>query len=430
MKRFYALAVLAAALTGFGAQEVSAAKMQLSAPASRAELTMADVCRYYLWDRHDMMVDMKRTETEVSIVLADEATGKVLIRGMKPSQEVPAFVDLAARTLTFLPDQSIGVDGNYGGTQYTFPLYFEDYKWDSETFTATYTCPPIDKMVGTIAEDGTITFQENDILFIHENNVFDRWNCSLAAREMKFTPTEAPEIDPTTVWEDLEGMGKFVDGWVFPGLATSGAGTIAAPERDVRIQRNQGYPNLYRVVDPFDHSIYRDDNMARSAKGNIVFDLTDPDFVMFTPGIYSGFEIYDGIDEEYGKTVYCYDVAGLYKYLNPEFTQAEIREAAAKDGFGADAFATFHDGIVDVPQCVFGLVGDIGIGRWQDEKTKEFLPMVGKIVFPGYSGIESVSAEAQAPAEYFNLQGQRVAQPAKGQLLIKRQGATATKVVF
>lgn len=429
MNKFYAFALMGASILG-GSQELSAAKMATDAPSSRAELTMTDVCGFYMWGRYDMMTNLDREPSRVQIELVDESTGKVLIQGMKSEMGIPAFVDLAARTLTFLPDQRVGVDGSYGGTQYTFPLSFEKYEWDPETFTGTYTCPPIEKMVGTIDDEGKITFQENDILYVHDSNVFDRWDCSIAARNMTLTPAEAPEIDPATVWNDLEGMGRFVDGWVFPGLPGSGRGTVAAPERDVKIQQNKAYPNLYRVVDPFDHSIYRDDNMARSAKGHIVFDVTNPDMVMFTPGVYSGFEIYDGIDEEYGKTVYCYDVAGLYKFLNPEFTEDEIRAAAAEDGFGADAFATFRDGIVNVPQCLFGLVGDIEIGRWMDETTQELYPMVGKIVFPGYSGIEAVSAEVDGSAEYFNLQGQRVARPAKGELVIKRQGAVVKKVVF
>lgn len=51
-----------------------------------------------------------------------------------------------------------------------------------------------------------------------------------------------------------------------------------------------------------------------------------------------------------------------------------------------------------------------------------------------FSGIENVAADAEfdvnAPVEYFNLQGIRVATPEAGQLLIKRQGNKASKVVI
>lgn len=58
--------------------------------------------------------------------------------------------------------------------------------------------------------------------------------------------------------------------------------------------------------------------------------------------------------------------------------------------------------------------------------------MHARIVFPSDdSAINSVSADvANAPVEYFSLQGVRVTRPAAGQVVIRRQGADATKVVF
>lgn len=46
------------------------------------------------------------------------------------------------------------------------------------------------------------------------------------------------------------------------------------------------------------------------------------------------------------------------------------------------------------------------------------------------TGIEDVTVEGEGDAEYFNLQGLRVAQPEAGQLYIKRQGSKAVKVRF
>ncbi len=58
--------------------------------------------------------------------------------------------------------------------------------------------------------------------------------------------------------------------------------------------------------------------------------------------------------------------------------------------------------------------------------------MHARIVFPSDdSAINSVSADAaNAPVEYFSLQDVRVNRPAAGQVVIRRQGADATKVVF
>lgn len=51
------------------------------------------------------------------------------------------------------------------------------------------------------------------------------------------------------------------------------------------------------------------------------------------------------------------------------------------------------------------------------------------IEFSSTSAVESIET-IDGAATYFNLQGQRVAQPAKGELLIKVQGNKATKVIF
>lgn len=57
-----------------------------------------------------------------------------------------------------------------------------------------------------------------------------------------------------------------------------------------------------------------------------------------------------------------------------------------------------------------------------------FKGCVVKIV--GSTGIDEINADNEAPVEYFNLQGIRVANPAKGQIYIKRQGSKATKIAY
>lgn len=54
-----------------------------------------------------------------------------------------------------------------------------------------------------------------------------------------------------------------------------------------------------------------------------------------------------------------------------------------------------------------------------------------KVVLPESAGVDDIISDsnADAPVEYFNLQGVRVANPAAGQLVIKRQGSEVTKMV-
>jgi hypothetical protein len=64
--------------------------------------------------------------------------------------------------------------------------------------------------------------------------------------------------------------------------------------------------------------------------------------------------------------------------------------------------------------------GEYGVHRWHLDNVKVF--------GTDASGIETTIADENAPAEYFNLQGVRVANPAKG-IYVKRQGNKATKVL-
>ena len=52
----------------------------------------------------------------------------------------------------------------------------------------------------------------------------------------------------------------------------------------------------------------------------------------------------------------------------------------------------------------------------------------GKPVVGGLADVIADS-DANAPVEYYNLQGIRIANPEAGQLLIKRQGKTVSKIV-
>ncbi len=77
-----------------------------------------------------------------------------------------------------------------------------------------------------------------------------------------------------------------------------------------------------------------------------------------------------------------------------------------------------------------------------EEKTFNFKPNINriglkgcwvkvlKVTDEGNAGIDEVEADSDAPAEYFNLQGIRVANPAQGNIYIKRQGSKVTKIAY
>lgn len=77
----------------------------------------------------------------------------------------------------------------------------------------------------------------------------------------------------------------------------------------------------------------------------------------------------------------------------------------------------------------FYLNNSYGTGNKHDDLWMD-VDMVRMMTSAEYAGIEQIAtAEEDAPVEYFNLQGVRVANPENG-LYIRRQGKTCTKVVL
>lgn len=68
--------------------------------------------------------------------------------------------------------------------------------------------------------------------------------------------------------------------------------------------------------------------------------------------------------------------------------------------------------------------------NWTD-KTLSGVHIAGIITpaIAAQSGIENVVAEENAPVEYYNLQGVRVADPQPGTLVIRRQGSKVSKMI-
>jgi hypothetical protein len=145
--------------------------------------------------------------------------------------------------------------------------------------------------------------------------------------------------------------------------------------------------------------------------------------------------------------IYFYTSSGDYIMIAYGSTNQMDGGAAASE----DAWGTFADGVlsfdeVTIPsgatsedECTGALSytqatydeesGEYTLPDWS---TLIWSPEVMKIE-TSIAGIKNVIADtndANAPVEYFNLQGMRVANPAAGQLLIQRQGSKATKVVI
>ncbi len=129
--------------------------------------------------------------------------------------------------------------------------------------------------------------------------------------------------------------------------------------------------------------------------------------------------LYGSVDEEAGTVTFPLDnnrggVIGAYT-LFPYVDGSIVTDT--------DLVATLapETGAITMPPYVIHYIG----------YNATYCYVYNHVIARGASGIESVGADSDvnAPVEYYNLQGIRIAQPTPGTVVIRRQGSTATKLL-
>ena len=234
--------------------------------------------------------------------------------------------------------------------------------------------------------------------------------------------TVSPFVDKTE-WKTI-GTVEMTDGWLMPAF---GIDPTEYPYEAI-LQVDPNNSARYSILDPYKNNPlsipFTEDgveycyNTDENASGRIVLDTTNPDCVFVEQGFYCGFS-----DEDNGR----YYPSNLEGYNATAGATAEQLipwlEANGKTP------STFKNNVAELHNLVFGITGDELAGySWRDEAGAA-VPMNSTITFKIENGVEDTFiGNENAPVEYFNLQGVRVANPENG-LYIRRQGNTATKVI-
>lgn len=224
-------------------------------------------------------------------------------------------------------------------------------------------------------------------------------------------------------WKDM-GKARFCDGWVLPGLGINQLENVY----EVPLQQNSENENLYRLVNPYKYGPAAEYNEA-TGDGYIVFDVSDPEHVVFKPAESGYVNPMQGIS-----AFYCYNQLGMLAISYPEYTVNQIIELQQ----GYTPWTTFKDDVVTLTSIVNNSGNQIYDANWGYQNAPlggyywqtqggQKVNMDAYIFFPGYNAVETIGVDENAPVEYFNLQGVRVLNPEAGQIVIKRQGSTAVK---
>lgn len=201
-----------------------------------------------------------------------------------------------------------------------------------------------------------------------------------------------------------------------------------------QVEKSESTAGLYRLRAPyaeypgddvFDYNQLMDYlyyNISDPAKATVEFCLTGQSLTIGSGTRYIG----------YGSTHNCLDDAqqtifGTYsdsKFTFPSTTYTQEFEFNTSTSETQMVSKTMSGLVV---MAVVATQSGLGISDFTSpEHPEDFLIETGVV-----DAIENVeaSADVNAPVEYYNLQGQKVVNPAAGQLVIKKQGSKVTKMI-
>lgn len=254
------------------------------------------------------------------------------------------------------------------------------------------------------------------------------WICDVAS-----VLKSGPAGDPNEGWTDYD-TANYVDGWMMPAFGVD-------PEDyawNVSVQQNNENPWLFRIDNPYlapDCPLAEDPAAYGVSEGGyIVFNLEDPDHVEVVAGVWNGIKNGNAkVDNTNMLGYYIQNLLGQKDEQGYEITYEDIVYALEQNGAEFSIYDN-SDGSVYFQECGIQQNGN-GFYSWQDQAGNSVADMMyGYLIFDNLipDGTQTKVAAAVAEecaAEYFNLQGVRVANPEAGQLVIKRQGEKASKII-
>ena len=203
---------------------------------------------------------------------------------------------------------------------------------------------------------------------------------------------------------------------------------------EVELQQNDADHSVYRLVDPY-HGNFPGIQYNESAKvGYIQFNVSNPDYVIVDTGIVAGFTNTALLL----KKMYCYNSLGWAM----AYTGMSADELIAGYSDRLPFYSVFKDNVVTISSIIgddgeitndacFGDQTDkLGAYSWVDSADKA-TDMSVKIIFPKSEsdGLDTIEGSSDQTPVYYNLQGVRVANPSKGEIVIVRSGSKVTKTV-
>ncbi len=210
------------------------------------------------------------------------------------------------------------------------------------------------------------------------------------------------EEDPEN-WQEL-GTGVYSESYL-SGLFSD----IDVVNLGVKVEQNVNEPGRYRIVNPYaEYTEVKNGNVGHEGHDHYIYiNATDPVRVYVEPSVL-------GVQ-----------VAGFGEAFGWSWGSRYVMQGRPERGDTDEVYGTLEGDVVTVPYLILGM-SNYNSGKFRQLSNDA----VFKVTIPDPAGVGSIEADdANAPVEYFNLQGVRVANPENG-LFIRRQGNKAEKVVI
>lgn len=440
MKKFYSALALAAAclsaqaadikpaatLVRETASEVSAMETtnapQKAAPQKAPASNMSELQGLYTGTYYMPLKGYDGLQTN-SFAIVPTGENKVDVYGIADAG-VPATVDFSKGTIELPGSFSLGVQKFKEGD---FEVVLTHKHWNDNgegMYDASNT-----PVIWNIVEGGIQAADEYDVYMLP---LIGKEGSYMLGGGYKFNLTKNPENNPEQWY--TTGEASFVDdGWFCPMFSWQDYFKLpGVPTLTCQFQRSSADENLVALYDPygglndFIHSLggqyVEDDIIEGNLPGRIVMNITNKQCVL-VPNTYTG-AICDGL--WYGANN---EALSAQDMLDADETMTVAEAAEAVLGFlGAENTSNYDEQskIITIKNAVFTALGR----RNESFADLDLGSGVVTIMLPEVeSAIKNITVDENAPVEYYNLQGIRVENPAKG-LYIKRQGNTATKVIL
>lgn len=381
------------------------ADMSIKSVEPKADIDPTDLSGNYIWSYRSFVGNSTGNTLTLSASL--EKVSNSIYTLKYGDFEITATFSMLKQTLSIAANQDLGFNEDNN-----IEVYF--YNFDPESGEA------INTPATATIEGDKLVFDESVLLGIGNAEL----GFFMLGDQNVMTKSDAVVWDnilmPADGWVSC-GTGEFADAWQV--VAYGGQAYVDEYTWTVNIEKNENEPGLYRIVNPYQYSPISSFNTDPTGEGYILFSIADPDFVMVYPLTYSG------LRDEYG-TYLNWNPEGLHAIDPQKYTKEYIIEnfkITPSTFDAANAKVTFRN-------CFFGTVDEpSGLYNWQD-KNGNALIGTGWLqfkdeTFGGINEIANDAIDANAPVEYYNLQGMRILNVENNPgLYIRKQGNTTSKV--